>query len=294
MRNAVIKDRADKERQRFINSIDTDAICRLVSSYAGLPCKTFGSPKHGSFNVCVFVEFETMRWAVRIPLPARAAWIDEKIETELATMRYVSAKTTIPVPRVHAYFFTKGSPIQTTFIIMDYVQGQTLKDLGFKKGKRWRSYSRLTESTLPPIWLTGGNPEWMLLNKGAFYTEVGRLIATIENREKALQAPPQLSREWAKMEKWYYMAVVIALLSPDLMHNIYWHFLFNEIEEAMPPGSKFRDFYLTAIAPRLTAFIEQPKRKALLARKEDEQRRFFEDEKEHFQNPYARQMIEEG
>ncbi|KAH8661725.1 hypothetical protein BGZ61DRAFT_368626 [Ilyonectria robusta] len=469
MRNAIIKDKADKERQRFIDFIDTDAICRLASSYhAGLPCKTFGSPKHGSFNVCVFVEFDTSppeRWAVRIPLPARAAWIDEKIETELATMRYVTAKTTIPVPRVHAYSFTEGSPIQTAFIIMDYIQGQTLKDLGFKKGKQWRSYTRPTEATsklheqladvyiqlrqlefpkigalglpvvdgkpsyacdpddirvchrpmsieitmqelegmdpgarikprttfstarsfvdalfwlaenefdkspdigldtrggrntlyarhhfrlfvldtwldsaadkgpfvliwdmnmlmsnllfdeeltlvgvldwewswvipaqmlVPPVWLTGGSPEWMLLNKSSFYTEVGRLVATIRNREQALQVPPRLSREWAKMGTWCHTAVVIALLSPDLTHDVYWHFLFDEIEEAMPPDSDFREFYLTPIAPRLTAFIEPPERKALLARKEEEQRRFFEDEKEHFNNPYARQIIEEG
>lgn len=91
MRNAILKDKAEKDRQRFIDSLDTEAICRLASSYhGGIPCTTFGSPKHGSFNVCIFVKFETNspeRWAVRMPLPARAAWIDERIETELATMR---------------------------------------------------------------------------------------------------------------------------------------------------------------------------------------------------------------
>ncbi|KAK7422936.1 hypothetical protein QQZ08_009294 [Neonectria magnoliae] len=62
--------------------------------------------------------------------------------------RYVTAKTTIPVPRVHAYSFTEGSPTQTTFIIIiDYIQGQTLKDLSFKKGKRWRNYTRPTKAT---------------------------------------------------------------------------------------------------------------------------------------------------
>lgn len=91
MRNAIIKDRADKERQRFIDSIDTEAICRLASSYhGGDPCNTFKPHKRGSFNVCYFVQFDTSppeRWVVRIPLPARIAWIDEKVEAELATMR---------------------------------------------------------------------------------------------------------------------------------------------------------------------------------------------------------------
>ncbi|KAM5380828.1 hypothetical protein ACJZ2D_003352 [Fusarium nematophilum] len=123
MRNVILRDKVEKAHQSFIDSIDNEAICRLASSYRnGTPCKTFDNPKHGSFNFCVFIEFDTSppeRWVVRIPLPARAVWIDERIETQLATMRYVAAKTTIP----------------------------TLKDLGFKKGKRWRTYIRPTEAT---------------------------------------------------------------------------------------------------------------------------------------------------
>ncbi|KPM42315.1 hypothetical protein AK830_g4298 [Neonectria ditissima] len=142
MRNTIIKDKADKEHQSFVESIDTNAICRPASSHhAGLPCKTFRSPKHGSFNVYIFVEFNSYsppeRWAIRIPLPARTAWIDEKIEAKLATMRYVTTKTTIPVPYLHAYSFTESSPIQPAFIILDYIQGQHLKDLGFSMGKKW-------------------------------------------------------------------------------------------------------------------------------------------------------------
>lgn len=471
MRNAIIKDKADKERQRFVESIDTDAICRLASSYhAGVPCKTFGSPKHGSFNVCVFVEFDSCsppeRWAVRIPLPARTAWIDEKIEAELATMRYVTAKTTIPVPHVHAYSFTKGSPIQSAFIIMDYIQGQHLKDLGFSMGKKWfdcflrptaltmklheqladiyiqlrqlefpkigalglpvvdgkpsytcdpddihvchrplsieitmqefegmdpgarikpgttfsttRSFiealfwlaenefdkspdtgldTRLGRNFLyarhqfrrfvldtwldsaadegpfvlmhgdmsmlvtnllfdedlnlvgvldwewscvvpaqmlvPPVWLTGGGPEWMLLGTNLFCTEVGRLVAAIRDRERALQVPPRLSQEWAKMETRCHTAVVMALLSPDLTYRVYWDLVFYEVEEPRPEPEDYRKFYMEAIHPRLTAFMEPPERKALLARKEEEQRRFFEEEKEHYNNPCVRQLAVE-
>ncbi|KAJ4196200.1 hypothetical protein NW759_016418 [Fusarium solani] len=475
MRNVILKDKADKARQLFINSLDTETICRLASSYhAGLPCKAFGSPKHGSFNVCVFVEFDISppeRWAVRIPLPARAAWIDEKIEIELATMRYVAAKTTIPVPRVHAYSFTEGSPIQTAFIMMDYVQGQTLKDFGFKKGKKWRgSYYGPSETTsklhaqladvyiqlrqlefpeigalglpivdgkpsydcdpddirvchrplsieimmqelegmdpsarikprttfstarsfvdalfwlaenefdkspdpgfdlrggrnalyarhhfrrfvldtwldssadkgpfilmhgdmlmlmsnllfdddltlvavldwewsfvvpaqmlVPPVWLSGGDTSWMLAGANLFYKEVRGLVAAVRDRERALQAPPRLSQEWAKLEKWCHTAVVVALLSPDLTYDAYWDLIFYEAEEPKPedPDFDFREFYMEAIHPRLTVFMEAPERKALLARKEEEQRRFFEDEKEYFNNPDVRYMLlpEEG
>ncbi|KAI8648046.1 APH domain-containing protein [Fusarium sp. Ph1] len=470
MRNAILKDKAEKARQRFIESIDAEVICRLASSYHnGLSCKTFDTPKHGSFNVCVFVEFDTSppeRWVVRIPLPTRAVWIDERIETQLATMRYVAAKTTIPVPRIHAYSFTQESPIDTAFIIMDYVQGQTLKDLGFKKGKKWRTYIRPTEATnklhsqlsdlyiqlrqlefpeigalglpvvdgklsydcsaddirvchrplsievamqelegmdpgsrikpnatfstarsfidallwlaenefdkspdpgldkrggrnslyarhhfrrfvldtwldsaadkgpfvlmhgdilmlmsnllfdddlnlvavldwewslvvpaqmlVPPVWLSGGGPEWVLIGTNIFCTEVGRFVGTIRDRERALQVPPRLSQEWAKMERWCHTAVVMALFSPDLTYDVYWDLIFYLTEEKKSDDADFRKFYMKAIEPRLTAFMETPERKAFLARKEEEQRRFFEDEKKYFNNPFTRQIAKEG
>jgi hypothetical protein len=52
----------------------------------------------------------------------------------------VSAKTTIPVPKVHAYAFSDSAPNGLPYIIMDYVDGRSLKDLGFKSGtETWGS-----------------------------------------------------------------------------------------------------------------------------------------------------------
>ncbi|KAH7175799.1 hypothetical protein EDB81DRAFT_771123 [Dactylonectria macrodidyma] len=135
MANLVVRAKVEREIDQFVESIDTDAVCRIASSYhGGVPCKTFGAPKHGCFNICISVVFDTSppeKWVVRIALPALDAWIDERIETQLATMKYVSAKTTIPVPRVHGWSFTDDSPIGSAFIIMDYVHGYTLDELGF-------------------------------------------------------------------------------------------------------------------------------------------------------------------
>ncbi|RSL41342.1 hypothetical protein CEP53_012811 [Fusarium sp. AF-6] len=169
----------------------------------------------------------------------RAAWIDEKIEIELATMRYVTAKTTIPVPYV-----------------------------------------------------------WMLTGANLFHKEVRGLVAAVRDRERALQARPRLSQEWAKLEKWCHTAVVVALLSLDLIYDAYWDLVFYEAEEPKPedPDFDFREFYMKTIHPRLIAFMEAPERKALLARKEEEQKRFFEDEKEYFKNPNVGSILlpEEG
>lgn len=97
MRNFIVQDRILRERARFVESIDQPAILSLASAYHnGTPCRFFRPLKHGGFNVCFFVEFEksesrddSHRWVVRIPIPGRTpvAWIDEKVEVEVATMR---------------------------------------------------------------------------------------------------------------------------------------------------------------------------------------------------------------
>jgi len=88
MRDYIVEDKAHKARARFIDSIDPETILRLASSYHnGDPCETFRPPEHGSYNVCFFVEFADARWVVRLPIPDRVPWIDEKLEVEIATMK---------------------------------------------------------------------------------------------------------------------------------------------------------------------------------------------------------------
>ncbi|KAM0415650.1 hypothetical protein ACHAPT_013400 [Fusarium lateritium] len=161
------------------------------------------------------------------------------------------------------------------------------------------SFAIPAQMLLPPVWLSGGggDPKWMLLGTNLFYNEVGRLVTAIRTREQALQVPPRLSQAWAKSEAWCHTAIVVALLSPDLTYDVYWDSVFYEAEEPRPedPGFDFRAFYMRAIHPRLTAFMEEtPERKALLACKEEEQMRFFQHEKEHFGNQFARQIAGEG
>ncbi|KAL1847096.1 hypothetical protein Daus18300_014066 [Diaporthe australafricana] len=157
MRNVMVQDRIKRERARFIESLDKAAILKLASSYhKNAPCKFFKPLKHGGFNVCFFVEFDLPgcnakkpRWVVRIPIPGRnpVAWIDEKLEVEVATMRHVALNTKIPVPKVHAYSFSGQSPIGMAFIIMDFVDGQNLREHGFKQGDKWNNWRGPTEAT---------------------------------------------------------------------------------------------------------------------------------------------------
>lgn len=45
------------------------------------------------------------------------------------------AKTTIPVPKLHAYAFSDTGLNGLPYIVMDYVDGHSLKDLGYKSGE---------------------------------------------------------------------------------------------------------------------------------------------------------------
>ena len=51
------------------------------------------------------------------------AFLDEKALNEVATMRYVAADTTIPVPRVYHYGTAAENPTGLgVFITMDYIE----------------------------------------------------------------------------------------------------------------------------------------------------------------------------
>jgi len=92
MRDEMMMDEMDDERDRWLAALDEIEICSLASSFRnGDQCKIFKPREHGAFNVCFFVEFDSPRerWVVRIPIPScvpKAMW-DEKTEIELATMR---------------------------------------------------------------------------------------------------------------------------------------------------------------------------------------------------------------
>jgi hypothetical protein len=142
MRDFMKLDKIEEERDEWVAALDDTEILQLASSVrGGDPCTIFQPRKHGSFNVCFFVEFDSPseRWVVRIPMPmcVPKAMRDEKTEVELATMRYVSAKTTIPIPRVHAYAFSDTGLNGLPYIIMDYVDGRSLKDLDYGTGPTW-------------------------------------------------------------------------------------------------------------------------------------------------------------
>lgn len=89
----------------------------------------------GSFNISLDVKHgeSDERVLIRFPFPGNiyGPWRDEKVKNEVMVMDYLREHTTsIPVPRVRDWGFTKESPQQLgPFIIMDFIEGQNLSDL---------------------------------------------------------------------------------------------------------------------------------------------------------------------
>ncbi|KAL5322589.1 hypothetical protein ACEPPN_010562 [Leptodophora sp. 'Broadleaf-Isolate-01'] len=151
MRNKIAEHRVHEARDRFIKSIKEDDIRRLASSYHNDdPCTFFKPPTRGSYNICFFVKFHspsTQRtshdateqadesgssWVVRVPLdPYLSIPAYEKLETEVTVMQLIASKTTIPIPKLHAYSLAheKGVYGIASFIIMEYIEDRTLNNL---------------------------------------------------------------------------------------------------------------------------------------------------------------------
>ena len=86
----------------------------------------------GRFNTVLIVQFsDEVRWAVRIPIlndDTKPADLARSMESEVATMRLVKARTTIPLPTIRGFSPIHSDDIGAPYIFMDFVQGHhTLK-----------------------------------------------------------------------------------------------------------------------------------------------------------------------
>ncbi|KAI9890637.1 MAG: hypothetical protein M1814_003835 [Vezdaea aestivalis] len=157
--------RIKRSCEAFVASINPHHICELASFHsAGRACRIFAPPDSGSYKVCFFVTFAAadrdaesgQRWVVRFPMPSVHDPVG-KLKSEIATMRYIKEKTTIPIPSVHGYGFGRGidinggedhagNPTGLPFIILDYVDGERLRPLEIPKlpeEKSQRFYDQL-------------------------------------------------------------------------------------------------------------------------------------------------------
>jgi hypothetical protein len=95
LKDRVVQSRVHRERDRFIEAIQENDVCRLASSHHnGDHCSFFKPPSRGSYNICYFVRFPSRssedvdKWVVRVPLaPCLAEGSRSKLEREIASMQ---------------------------------------------------------------------------------------------------------------------------------------------------------------------------------------------------------------
>lgn len=108
--------------------------------------------RKGGYNMSFWVEFDdTTKWVIRFPMIGAIAreLVDEKLKTEVATMMFLSEKTTIPIPQLIGYGLTDNPyhPRGLPFLIMTHVRGTPLPLIweGLNNTAKERIYEQLAD-----------------------------------------------------------------------------------------------------------------------------------------------------
>ncbi|EGX87696.1 Protein kinase-like domain [Cordyceps militaris CM01] len=118
--------------ERSLHNAETyRAVAHLITRYRpGVPMELH-RPIQGGYNIAFRLQYKDGSSALmRIPRKGIVKFPEEKVSYEVATMRYVAANTTIPVPRIYHHGTGAENPTGLgPFIIMDYIDHErTLSD----------------------------------------------------------------------------------------------------------------------------------------------------------------------
>ena len=111
-------------------------ITRLASKYCNdQPCYPEGIAG-GAFNYCIRVAFDKedgveAQWMMRFPIPGAVTHPEAKVRHEVAVMRYLYEKTSIPVPKIIAWGTAEENIFEGVgpFIIMEFAKGKPLYEV---------------------------------------------------------------------------------------------------------------------------------------------------------------------
>ncbi|KAI2455093.1 hypothetical protein LOY97_005752 [Ophidiomyces ophidiicola] len=114
--------------------LQTNSLCEWVSTFHPdkCPCQVYGMFRRDSFNAGGKMVFsDGTAWMVRFPRGGKTSidYADEKVAMEVTTLSLIREKTTIPVPKVHAWGVAAENPLGLgPFIMMDFTEGLYLDD----------------------------------------------------------------------------------------------------------------------------------------------------------------------
>ena len=98
-----------------------------------LPCQMEEDDLYGGFNLCKKVVFSNNdAWIIRFPIVGKTsqAHLDEKVAAEVAALRLIHKRTSIPVPKIMAWGLTSDNALGLgPFIMEEFIQGVSLKSV---------------------------------------------------------------------------------------------------------------------------------------------------------------------
>lgn len=116
------------KRPKFAK-IRLDVVVALASSIRdGVPCNVSEEFWHGTDNVAFKVTFgDGVEWICRVHGEAEnvsTAYTTARLDSTVATMRYIGSNSSIPVPTIHAYASQNTIPgLGSGYLLMDFIQG---------------------------------------------------------------------------------------------------------------------------------------------------------------------------
>lgn len=123
----VAWEESERIEREWIHSLFEESTLRAIGDFIvkhrrGIPTEMC-DPKAGAFNALFRMKFQDGGSAViRFPKPGVSMFPEEKIRNEVAMIKYIQDKTTIPVPFILHWGTKEESPLGLgPFIIMEYI-----------------------------------------------------------------------------------------------------------------------------------------------------------------------------
>src|SRR3954453_11351266 len=127
----------EERRLAFIKLIkdNRDTILKTVEEYSTVPSERciVAASGHGSYNYCMKLRLNggQVRWVLRFPLASELYNVKEKHATEVAVMKFISAKcSNIPIPKIIAHGLWGPGPLEGhPFMLIEELPGQSMRTI---------------------------------------------------------------------------------------------------------------------------------------------------------------------
>ncbi|TFK30046.1 hypothetical protein FA15DRAFT_663374 [Coprinopsis marcescibilis] len=127
----------DPRLKPTVEAVNWDVLLGIACKAQSVSTASWGKQVNGGYNVVRFLKLDDgqeTEIVVRVPYKqedgtsdVHAVALARRIESEVASMEYVAANSTIPLPRIIAYSTEKdGGGVGSPFIIMTKVEGEQL------------------------------------------------------------------------------------------------------------------------------------------------------------------------